>query len=545
VRVDPARGLLINDEVVLLRGACVHADNGPLGAAAIARAEERKVERLKEAGFNAVRAAHHPMSSAFLDACDRLGMYVIDEAFDVWTRSKSDFDDSQTFLHWWERDLEAMVAKDVNHPSVIMYSIGNEIFETGSPDGGRWSRLLAEELRDLDPTRLVTNGVNLLASMLDVAVRMAERTSGTVSLGGVNDLLANAPAVVAAINDSGLSDKQTEESFAVLDVAGLNYAEAGYAALGERWPSRVVLGTESHPREIDRIWALVRELPYVIGDFTWTGWDYLGEVGIGVPLYVGPDEQPTSFHLPFPARSAGCADLDLLGNLRTQGAYRQTVFGLRTAPVIAVHRPAPPGKTAVPATAWRWSDTLQSWDWPGQEGKSLRVEVYADADEIALFLNDEPLERHPVGSAKAFLAEFDVAYEPGTLTAVAFRDGTETSRSSLVAPQDRVELEAVADRTSLQSGPCDLAFVDLLITDGQGVLRTARDLEVQVTVSGAGILQALGSAAPLSDEGFTSPSCRTYEGRALAIVRPTGPGDILLTVQAPGCDEVVLELKVG
>lgn len=545
IRVDPSAGLLVNEQVVLLRGACVHADNGPLGAAAIVRAEERKVERLKAAGFNAVRAAHHPMSSAFLEACDRLGVYVVDEAFDVWTRSKSDFDDAQTFPLWWERDLAAMVAKDVNHPSVIMYSIGNEIFETGSPDGGRWSRLLAERLRSLDPTRLITNGVNVLASMLDVAVRMAERASGSVRLGGVNDLLASAPGVVAEINDSGLSDQRTEESFAVLDVAGMNYAEAGYAQVGERWPGRVVLGTESHPREIDRIWQLVRELPYVIGDFTWTGWDYLGEVGIGVPLYVRPGEEPPSFHLPYPARSAGCADLDLLGNLRTQGAYRQTVFGLRSAPVIAVHRPAPEGMTAVPAAAWRWSDTLESWDWPGQEGERLQVEVYADADEVELLLDQMPVARSRTGERKAFLADLEVTYAPGTLTAVACRDGVETGRSSLVTPRATVALKAVADRTSLHAGPRDLAFVDLLLTDGQGVLRTSQDREVEVVVSGAGTLQALGSAAPVTEEGFTASSCRTHDGRALAVVRPTGAGSITVTVRASGCADAVVELEAG
>jgi hypothetical protein len=381
--------------------------------------------------------------------------------------------------------------------------------------------------------------------MLDVAVRMAERTSGTVRLGGVNDLLASAPAVVAAINDSGLSDKHTEESFAVLDVAGLNYAEAGYAKIGERWPSRVVVGTESHPREIDRIWALVQELPYLIGDFTWTGWDYLGEVGIGVPQYVRPGEEPSVFHLPYPARSAGCADIDLLGNLRTQGAYRQTVFGLRSVPVLAVHRPAPEGTTAVPASAWRWSDTLESWDWPGQEGQTLQVEVYADADEVELLLDDIPVGRGRTGVRKAFLVDLEVTYAPGTLTAVAYRDGVESGRSSLVSPADAVALEAVADRTALRANPQDLAFVDLLLTDGQGVPRTSQDRQVEVTVSGPGVLQALGSAAPVSDEGFTASSCRTYDGRALAVIRPTGPGPVLVTVRAEGCAEVVVELEAG
>ena len=166
LRLDPERGLRINGETVKLRGACVHHDNGVLGAATFPRAEERRVQILKDAGFNAIRMSHHPMSKAMLDACDRLGVLVMDEAFDLWTSAKSDFDYSLNFPQWWERDIEAMVAKDVNHPSVVLYSIGNEIPETGSPAGAAWGRKLAEKVRALDSTRYVTNAVNGMVAVI-------------------------------------------------------------------------------------------------------------------------------------------------------------------------------------------------------------------------------------------------------------------------------------------------------------------------------------------------------------------------------------------
>jgi beta-galactosidase len=160
LQLDPKHGLRINGETVKLRGACIHHDNGILGAAAIARAEERRVQRLKDAGFNAIRSSHNPISRAMLDACDEVGMLVMDETFDVWTEGKNNFDYSLSFPEWWERDVEAMVHKDFNHPSVVLYAIGNEIFETGRPVGSTWGRKLAEKIRSIDDTRYITNGIN-------------------------------------------------------------------------------------------------------------------------------------------------------------------------------------------------------------------------------------------------------------------------------------------------------------------------------------------------------------------------------------------------
>ncbi|MEU7855025.1 glycoside hydrolase family 2 TIM barrel-domain containing protein [Nonomuraea sp. NPDC049141] len=300
LRLDPEHGLRLNGESVKLRGACVHHDNGPLGAATFARAEERRVGILKEAGFNAIRMSHHPMSRAMLDACDRLGMLVVDEAFDVWTSAKSPFDYSLNFPEWWERDIEAMVAKDYNHPSVIMYSIGNEIPETGTPSGAAQGRKLAEKVRALDGTRYVTNAINnMLAVMSDLATLREQAT-------GVNTLMADAGDMMNAISASELVTQRTAESYSVLDVAGMNYSDSRYALDREKFPDRIILGTETFPTRIDGNWALVQQHSTVIGDFTWTGWDYLGEVGIGRPQYATPDGARPTHVAPYPYLLAGC-----------------------------------------------------------------------------------------------------------------------------------------------------------------------------------------------------------------------------------------------
>ncbi|MGW1715537.1 glycoside hydrolase family 2 TIM barrel-domain containing protein [Streptomyces sp. NPDC002156] len=551
LQLDPEHGLRINGETVKLRGACIHHDNGVLGAATFARAEERRVQLLKDAGFNAIRMSHNPMSKPMLDACDRLGMLVVDEAFDVWTSGKSEFDYSLSFPEWWERDIEAMVAKDVNHPSVIMYSIGNEIPETGSAAGSAWGRRLAEKVRSLDSTRYVTNAVNgMLAVMSELGKLRGQSQQQTGQAGpaadsgkgesedkGINTLMADAGDMMNAISASGLVTEKTAESFAVLDVAGMNYAEARYTLDKDLFPNRIILGTETFPTRIDGNWRLVKQHGHVIGDFTWTGWDYLGEVGIGRPQYLTPDAPRPAHTAPYPYLVAGCGDLDITGHRRPASYYREIVFGLRTQPYIAVRRPEHHGKTWA-GTPWAWSDSIASWTWPDSEGKPVAVEVYGDADEVELLVNGRSLGRHPVAEDHRFRTEFDTTYEPGELLAIAYRDGTETGRHTLRSATGPVELRTTADRAAITTKGGDLAYVTLTLTDPDGTLHTAADRPVRLEVTGPGVLLGFGSAAPASEERFDAPERRTYEGRALAVLRPTGPGKIHLTASAPGCEAV-------
>ncbi|MFF6806950.1 glycoside hydrolase family 2 TIM barrel-domain containing protein [Streptomyces sp. NPDC012616] len=550
LRLDPVHGLRVNGETVKLRGACVHHDNGPLGAATFARAEERRVQLLKDAGFNAIRMSHHPMSKAMLNACDRTGMLVVDEAFDMWTSAKSGFDYSLHFPEWWERDIEAMIAKDVNHPSVIMYSIGNEIPEAGTAVGAVWGRRLAEKVRLLDGTRYVTNAVNnMLAVMSELPALMrkgretgAEATGDAADEGaGINTLMADVGDAMNAISASELVTQRTQESYGVLDVAGMNYSDSRYALDRDLFPDRIVLGTETFPSRIDTYWRLVRQHDHVIGDFTWTGWDYLGEVGLGRPQYLTPDT-PTPTQAAYPHLTADCGDLDITGHRRPVSYYREIVFGLRAQPYLAVQRPEHHGKTFA-GMPWAWTDSIASWTWPGHEGSPVIVEVYSDADEVELLLNGRSLGRIPMGEDHRYRAEFDTVYEPGELLAIAYRGGVETGRDLLRSATEPVLLSAEADREIIRPRGGDLVHVALTLRDADGTLHTAADREVTVDVSGDGVLQGFGSAAPATEERFDSPVRRTYEGRALVVLRPTGIGKIDLRATAPGCEP--LEIVIG
>lgn len=546
--VDPIRGLRINGEPVLLRGACVHHDNGLLGAATIARAEERRVELLKEAGFNAIRSAHNPLSVPMLEACDRLGVLVMDETFDMWTQPKSEHDYALRFPDWWEADVEAMVRKDFNHPCVLLYSIGNEIPEAGTPMGARVGRALAEKIRSLDSTRFVTEAVSgLLVGGSELFAQLAEgrrsaveepdeetcvNTAMTQIADRLNDLM-NAPVVA----------KNSAQTASYLDVVGYNYMETRFGTDGELYPNRVIVGSETHPAAIDTGWAAVRRYPYVIGDFTWTGWDYLGEAGIGRTVYGQPDGTPgiQSFLGEYPWRTAWCGDIDITGHRRPQSYYREIVFGLRTDPYLAVQRPEHHGAVAA-GTPWSWTDVISSWSWAGHENAPVTVEVYADADEVELLVNGRSVGRQPSGEKHRYKSAFETSYQPGLLEAVTWRDGAEIGRTAIRSAAAPVLLRAETDRAVIAGDPQDLAFVHLSLVDADGALHLSCDREIEVEVDGPGVLQALGSANPATEEVFTGTSCTTFDGRALAIVRPTGQGRITLRATAEGCEPQQVEI---
>lgn len=539
VTVDPRKGLRINGEPVLLRGACIHADNGPLGAAAIGRADERRIELLKAAGFNAIRSAHNPAAPALLDACDRLGMLVMDEAFDMWTRFKTPYDYSAEFPQWWAADLESMVAKDRNHPSVIMYSIGNEIAEVGTPHGARWARRMAEHVRALDPTRLVTNGVNPFLAVIDEVPALAEEA------GGLNELMAAEGGPFASVAASESATRRIAESSAALDVLGLNYAESRYAIDQERFPSRVIVGSETFPSQIGRLWPLVTQAPNVIGDFTWTGWDYLGEVGIGATAYAEEEGAIAGLEREYPFLTAWCGDLDITGWRRPVSYYREIVFGLRSEPYIAVRRPEHAGHTITMQSPWSWSDSVSSWTWPGHEGRRVVVEVYADADSVELRLDGLTVATAVVGEERPLLATLETVYRPGELTAVAFRDGDEVGRTALRSATAGLRLVVESDRDALLDDDADLAHLSIELRDAEGVLVTGDDRRVTVQVTGAARLAGMCSARPSTEQRFDSPSWTTFDGRALAVVRPTGPGSARVAVSCDGLDPVVLEFEVA
>jgi beta-galactosidase len=559
--VDPRHGLRINGETVNLRGACIHHDNGVIGACAIARADERRVELLKAAGFNALRSAHNPMSRSMLDACDRLGMLVMDETFDIWTQAKMNNDYSRHFSEWWEADVTAMVVKDRNHPSVVLYSIGNEIPETGTPAGAAIGRAMTECIRALDDTRPVTNAINPLLACNDTLLKpllAAQQTpeAAAAALGtgdadaapdelGINTMMTMFEQYLPILLQQEVVGTQTAEAYSYLDVAGYNYAESRYEIDGEQFPQRVILGTESRPPFVAQGWKLVEDMPHVIGDFTWVGWDYLGEAGIGRISYERPAAGAAGFELmgPFPSLTAYSGDLDITGFRRPISYWREIVYGLASGPALAVQPPAHHGQAPHYKSGWALSDAIASWDWPGHEGGPVTVEVYADADEVELLMNDRSVGRAPAGAAHEFRVLFETTYEPGTLVAVASRDGAEIGRATLRTPTGDVGLQVEGDRGSIRVDETDLAYVTITLVDGSGSTWTSADRAVTVTVDGPGVVQGFGSANPCTEETFGADTHDTFEGRALAVLRPTGHGTITVAVSSPGCETRVVTVE--
>jgi hypothetical protein len=361
------------------------------------------------------------------------------------------------------------------------------------------------------------------------------------SRGGVNDLMGGMNELFDKISCSDMVTEKTAESHSVVDIVGHNYAEARYLADQRSYPNRVVVGTETLANHIDVIWPLVTGNPHVIGDFTWTGWDYLGEAGIGRTDYV--DDATSEAPGPaFPWLLAWCGDMDITGHRRPASYYREIVFGFRHEPYIAVRRPEGYNKRAV-GLGWAWSDSIESWSWDLEVGARIEVEVYSDAEEVELLLNATSVGVVPVGPERRYRALFDLVYEPGVLVAVARRGGAEVARTVLRSASGPVSIRACADRDILRADDTDLAFVAIELIDSHGTLATMHDRAITVEVAGAGVLQALGSARPVTAERFDAGTCMTFDGRALAVVRPTSVGDITVTVEGEDLDPVALVLR--
>lgn len=350
-------GFLLNGKSVKLRGGCLHHDNGFLGSAAIDGAEERRVRLMKANGFNAVRASHNPPSTRFLDACDRLGMLVIDEAFDMWERPKNPEDYHRFFREWREKDLESMVNRDRNHPCVIMWSIGNEINERAETEGVAIRKGLAAYVRKLDPSRPVTE------------------------------------AICDFWDHPGQAWETTIPAYADLDVGGYNYLDKRYEADHERFPGRIMVGTESYPAEAHAYWRLVEKHPYVIGDFVWTAMDYLGENGCGNASY-GPEPGPRVGLKPWPWFNAFCGDIDLCGCKKPQSHYRDVAWD-RSPIELMVHAPVPAGMVET-CSYWGWPDECRSWNWKGQEGRPMEVRAFTKCQAVRLELNGRAIDERAV-----------------------------------------------------------------------------------------------------------------------------------------------------
>lgn len=495
ISVDAANGLRINGQRVLLRGGNIHHDNYMLGAAGFADADRRKVALMKAAGYNAIRNAHNPASQATLDAADELGMLVIDEAFDAWNRSKRDKDYARFFKTDWPQDIDSLVVSGRNHPSVLFWSIGNEIPEDGTPEGIETARKLAERVRRLDPTRPVTQGIN-----------------------------ADPP-------------RSTNQA-AVLDVVGYNYHAHLFAGEHERLPTLAMYTSESLPKDLFAYWRAVESMPWVIGDFVWTAVDYLGESGIGWMGY-SQDWQKLG---PYPWHLAYCGEIDATGRMRPAAYYRQVVWKTGATPISAfVRQPRGtedlPDRRLYPITPphldWSLDDVHPSWTWPGQEGKRQEVVVYSELPEVELFLNGNSLGRKPVGVDSEYRAVYEVPYAPGRLLAVGYRDDREAARWELRTAGSPAAADASLDRSQLTADGENLAYVTVELLDANGTPIYARkdDRKVRVRVTGAATLAGIGNGNPVDVSSFQSGERTTFHGRVVAVIQASSkPGPIVIDI---------------
>ncbi len=503
ISFDAVNGFRLNGKPMKLKGGCVHHDNGILGSKAYNRAEERRVEILKASGFNAIRSAHNPPSPAFLDACDHIGMLVIDESFDMWKEEKNPDDYHLYFSDWWKKDIESMILRDRNHPSVIMWSIGNEIPNRHKPEVVEVAKMLGDFIRLIDPTRPITSAVNDLKPDKDLY-------------------------------------------FATLDIAGYNYASGGdhnqknlYEIDHDRLPRRIMIGLESYPLEAFGSWMDVVDHPYVIGDFVWTSFDYIGEASIGWRGYF----QKQDF---FPWNLAFCGDIDICGWKRPQSYYRDALWKENK---ISIWITPPQPSFAINHerqswSKWHWADAVDDWNWNGSEGKIMDVNIYSSCGQVELFLNGKSLGKKATDRTTKYLANWQIPYEPGTLRAVGLAGKMQVAVAELHTANEVNQIRLSADRNKIRANGQDLSYITVELTDNNSLRNPKADNLVSFEVEGRGTIAGVGNANPISLESFQLSQRKAWHGRCLVVVKSdTVSGKIVLKATSKGLQSMKLEIE--
>ena len=503
IRFTAENGFQLNGKTVKINGGCVHHDNGCLGSAAFDRAEERKIELLKAGGFNAVRTSHNPPSETFLNACDRLGLLVMDESFDCWKIGKNNNDYSKYFNEWWQRDLETMVLRDRNHPSIIMWSIGNEIPERGDHSAIETAKMLAGAIKKIDTARPITS----------------------------------------AIVDNGKDWSKFDTLMAVHDVAGYNYHLWSALSDHQRVSSRIIVQTESYPKDAFTNWKLVQDNKYVIGDFVWTAMDYLGESGIGRWYYSGDVPGEHWEHDFFPYHGAYCGDIDLIGWRKPISHYRSMLYNNSEKLYMAVREPAPE-PLEIKETWWSVWPTWESWTWPDFEGKTVQVEVYSKYPKVKLYLNNKLIGEQATTREQQFKATFAVPYSSGQLKAVGVDNGKEMESTMLKTSGDAAKIKLIADRKEILANGQDLSYITVEITDKDGIVQPNAANRIHFKIDGPGIIAGVDNADMKDTDPYTGNTRKAWKGRALVVIKSThDTGNIKLTVTSPILEETAINIK--
>ena len=527
----------------------IHHDHGVVGACDFRTAEERRIALLKKCGFNAIRMAHNPATQITLEVCDRLGMYVMNETFDGWYVPKTYHDYARWFEQDWKEDITAMVKSAWNHPSVIMYSTGNEVSETATEKGVKVCKMLTDYIHTLDDTRPVTAGVNVL---LNVYTNMGigvykdkgdykpeplpqkkgykEKKTGSAFFNAMAEKLGRLMFFMAAGKKGDRASKGAADG---LDIIGLNYAASRYEEDAKNYPDRMMVGSETMAADLPYNWERVKKYPQVIGDFVWSAWDYLGEACIGDWTYYSYKGLPLL---------AGQGMIDITGKPLAAMYFMQVVWGFRKEPFIGVRPLNHVGEK--PSTgAWQFTNAIDSWTWHGYEGVKAVVEVYAAADSVRLELNGKEISTQKV---KKYKTLFKVPYEAGKLEAIALDEqGIEISRHHLQTGNKEKKLTVKPEKMVLKSDGQDLCYIPIEFTDESGNLHPYVEQPVMVEAEGAGVLQGLGSALCKTDERYDSNTFHSYRGRLLAVLRSGNEtGEIHMKVTSVGVEPVELVISV-
>lgn len=504
------KGFLLNGEKMMINGACLHHDNGILGAASYDDAEIRKARLMKEAGFNAVRTSHNPPAPAFLSACDSLGLFVIDEAFDGWKAAKTPHDYSELYDEWWDSDVSSLVERDRNHPSIICWSIGNEIIERKSPEAVRMAGELASKCRTLDNTRPVTSALASWDADWEIYDPLA----------------------------------------ACHDIVGYNYMIHKAESDHQRVPSRTIWQTESYPRDAFINWTMVNDNPFIIGDFVWTGIDYIGESGIGRHYYDG-DPEGEHYHRPlWPWHNSCCGDVDIIGQRKPISHYRDMLYN--EAPKIYMAVREPDGyKGKIKETLWGTYPTVESWNWPGHEGKPIEIEVISNYPAVELYKDGNLIDKKFTDRSTEFKAVFVLPYQAGEISAAAIDSaGNRKETTRLVTSGKPHAIRLYSDKPVIAPTSQSLAYITAEIVDKKGNRVADAELPLKFTVEGDAEIIATGSGNPTDPKGYFRNERTSYSGYALGVVKHKGSSagkrnrPVTVKVSSPGLKNGSITLEI-
>lgn len=543
----PDMGMSINGKRVVLRGACIHHDNGLLGACTYPEVEERRIRILQKAGYNAVRSSHNPASKYLLDACDRLGMLMMDEYVDCWYMHKTEHDYASYVTDWWQQDLKDMVEKDFNHPCVIMYSTGNEVAESAQEKGIALQQSFTDYLHSIDATRPVTCGINIFFNFLS-----------SVGLGVYSDDKAKKQAEAAAKAAENAAEKKpkkkpvgseffntlaaklgtdfmkfgaslppcdwkTKDAFAAMDIAGYNYGNWRYKKDTKKYPDRLILGSETLVGDAYSFWEIAKTTPQIIGDFVWAGWDYIGECGDSSPEFADYTSDNPEDRV-----RGGTNRIDMTGKEYAEADYTRVAFELDKGPRLAVFPVYEKQKPTM--TGWQLTRAMRSWSWHGCEGEEAEVEVYARADRAELFVNGQSVGKKSMKGKCRVL--FHTAYHDGELAVITYdASGREIGSDILHTAGQKTELRLEAETESCAPG--EMIYFRIRCTDENGETKPMEKQTVTVTAENGTMMGTVNGSCNYKGN-FAGNVVPTYFGEAQAVVCAGAPGIIRVTACSDG-----------